>query len=95
MKKVVLFGSSMLLYLNTFAAPDYNSLQNFTKDWIIPLFPVIIGATFLIGAMINLPHVLGENRDIKKFFVNIFIFVAAVMTIVGLYTAITGTNFLS
>lgn len=90
MKKLKLLCVSLLLSIPTFA--QFNGLQNFENTWIKPLFPIVAGIVFIVGALMNLGNFFGENRDMKKGIVNMLIYAAVVFSIGGLYVAIRAVS---
>ena len=90
MKKLKLFALSMILSLPTFA--QLSGLDRFETQYLKPLFPVVAGIVFIVGALINLGHFFGENRDIKKGVINLVTYLGILFLIVGIYAAIRSIN---
>lgn len=87
MKKLqILFALVVLTSLNAFS--QITGLEKFENEYLKPLFPIAAGIVFIAGALINLGHFFGENRDIKKGIINILIFPGILLVIAGIYTGI-------
>lgn len=86
MKRIILSLSGIMLTIA--ANAQVSKLAEFENTYLKPLFPVVVGIAFLIGALTNIGKLWGENRDIKGFFINIFIYIGAVLLVAGLYTMV-------
>lgn len=63
-------------------------MQSF-RDSLESLFPIIAGIVFIVGVLINLPKLKGEDRDVKKFIINVLIYPAALFLVAGIYKMVT------
>lgn len=91
MKRILLLISFSLLFsIPTWA--QLSGLDRFETQYLKPLFPVVAGIVFIIGALLNLGHFFGENRDIKKGVVNLITYLGILFLIVGIYAAIRSIN---
>ena len=66
-----------------------DAMTDLRDNWIRPAYPIVAGAVFLVGVLLNLGKFFGENRDIKQGAINILIYLGAVLAIVGVYEAIS------
>lgn len=68
------------------------SLEDIRDDWIRPAYPIVAGIVFIVGALINMGHFFGENRDIKKGISNILVYLGIVLAVIGIFEAITALS---
>lgn len=86
MKKITFLIFSLFLGFSSYA--QVTALQNFENTYLKPMFPVVVGIVFIVGALVNLPNFFGENRDIKKGVINVLIYPGAVLLIAGIYAMV-------
>ncbi|MDC6367199.1 MULTISPECIES: hypothetical protein [Flavobacteriaceae] len=55
--------------------------------------PVILAIIFLVGILLNIGKLLGENRDYKSFLVSVFLFFGGVTIIGGIVTYLLSLSF--
>ena len=53
------------------------------------IFPILLGAIFLIGFLFNAGFFFGENADVKKGITRILLFVLISGAVVGIFTYLT------
>ncbi len=56
------------------------------SDTIRVVFPVVLGAIFLVGFLFNAGHFFGENSDLKKGITRVLVFVLIAGAVVGIFT---------
>ncbi len=88
MKTKRIYLTISLLVLPIMLMAQANELKNFMNNVVKPFFPVAAGIVFIGGALLNLGHFFGENRDIKKGVINIVIYLGALFLIRGILAAI-------
>lgn len=59
---------------------------NDISDTIRSIFPIILGAIFLVGFLFNAGHFFGENADLKKGITRVLIFVLIAGVVVGIFS---------
>jgi multidrug transporter EmrE-like cation transporter len=93
-KKILAFLTLMALSANSiFAQNEFiRSLEDIRDDWIRPAYPIVAGIVFIVGALINMGHFFGENRDIKKGISNILVYLGIVLAVIGIFEAITALS---
>jgi len=93
-KKVLAFFTLMALSVSSiFAQNEFiRSLEDIRDDWIRPAYPIVAGIVFIVGALINMGHFFGENRDIKKGISNILVYLGIVLAVIGIFEAITALS---
>ena len=90
LKKISLLGTFVLFALASHAQNAFvDSMTTLRDEWIRPAYPIVAGIVFLVGIFMNLGKLFGENRDIKQAVVNILIYLGVVLTVVGVYEAIS------
>ena len=84
----------MIVSVNSiFAQNEFiRSLEDIRDDWIRPAYPIVAGIVFIVGALINMGHFFGENRDIKKGISNILVYLGIVLAVIGIFEAITALS---
>ena len=90
MKRKILMAG--FLMTSIIANAQIAKISDFETQYIKPMFPIVAGIVFIIGVLVNLPKLKGEDRDIKKFFVSVLIYPAALMLVSGLYALIRGMS---
>lgn len=63
------------------------------EEMVKKIAPILIFATFIIGAAINLGKVWGENRDWQAFGKSVLIFVIAVTAVLAVATWLATLSF--
>jgi hypothetical protein len=63
---------------------------NDISDTIRSIFPLLLGAIFLIGFLFNAGHFFGENADLKKGITRVLVFVLIAGAVVGIFTYLIG-----
>jgi len=93
-KKILAFFTLMALSVSKiFAQNEFiRSLEDIRDDWIRPAYPIVAGIVFIVGALINMGHFFGENRDIKKGISNILVYLGIVLAVIGIFEAITALS---
>lgn len=93
-KKISVFLMLMIVSVNSiFAQNEFiRSLEDIRDDWIRPAYPIVAGIVFIVGALINMGHFFGENRDIKKGISNILVYLGIVLAVIGIFEAITALS---
>lgn len=93
-KKLSAFiGIAMLSASKLFAQNEFiRSLEDIRDEWIRPAYPIVAGIVFIVGALINMGHFFGENRDIKKGISNILVYLGVVLAVIGIFEAITALS---
>jgi hypothetical protein len=93
-KKISAFLMLMIVSVNSiFAQNEFiRSLEDIRDDWIRPAYPIVAGIVFIVGALINMGHFFGENRDIKKGISNILVYLGIVLAVIGIFEAITALS---
>lgn len=92
LKKTVMLFAFTLCVFAAQANAFVDVVTELRDEWLRPAYPIIAGAVFLVGALMNLGKFFGENRDIKQGAVNIIIYLGAVLVIVGVFEAITAVT---
>jgi hypothetical protein len=81
-----------------FLAVDVNAqdlrgtLVRFRDQTIRPLYPIIIGVVFLIGAMMNIGEVWGEHKNWKAFLSKVGIYIGICLIIIAVYEFVSGLS---
>lgn len=55
--------------------------------------PIILAIIFLVGVLMNIGKLLGDNRDYKGFLVSVFLFFGGITLIGGIVTYILSLSF--
>ena len=81
---------ALMLFTNNLMAQSeaISAVENFEKEWLLPLFVVIAGIATIIGGFKNMTLFFGEKQDIKQGFINVIIWPGAVALIVGVYLGV-------
>ena len=84
---LTLIATACLMAQNS---PDLASpARNFLTNTLRPLYPIVVAGVGLIGGLMNIGKVMGENSDWKGFFTKILLFLASAVILVvaleGLY----------
>jgi hypothetical protein len=66
------------------------TLSKFRDQTVRPLYPIIVGVVFLIGAMMNIGEVWGEHKNWKAFLSKIGIYIGICLIIIAVYEFISG-----
>ncbi len=88
MKKQTLLLTGLLLLgfageLLAQAGPDLASpARNFVSDTLRPLYPIILGAVLLVGTLMNVGEIMGENKNWKGFLTRVGIYLGSAMALV-------------
>ncbi len=83
----------MSTFSSIFAQNEFiRSLEDIRDEWIRPAYPIAAGIVFIIGALINMGHFFGENRDIKKGISNIFVYLGVTLALIGIFEAISSLS---
>ncbi len=93
-KKIFTFFAFLAFSVQSiFAQNEFiRSLEDIRDDWIRPAYPIVAGIVFIVGALINMGHFFGENRDIKKGISNILVYLGIVLAVIGIFEAITALS---
>lgn len=91
-KKVSLFAVVMLMQVKyTFASNGiFGDGVNTLLSEVEAVFPYLAGLGFLVTTAMNLGNLQGENRDMKKFFTNLGIYVLGLLIVSAIYAWIKG-----
>ena len=66
------------------SGPDLASpARNFVSDTLRPLYPIIVSAVGLVGAMMNIGDIWGENKNWKGFLTKLAIYLGSVLVLVA------------
>lgn len=71
---------------------DLEDTANDVSDTIRAVFPIILGAIFLVGFLFNAGYFFGENADLKKGITRILVFVLIAGAVVGIFTYLIGLS---
>lgn len=66
------------------------TLSKFRDQTVRPLYPIIVGVVFLIGAMMNIGEVWGEHKNWKAFLSKIGIYIGICLIIIVVYEFVSG-----
>lgn len=88
-KKVFTLAALVLMVTAAHANAFVDAVTEIRDEWLRPAYPIIAGAVFIVGAVMNLGKFFGENRDVKQGATNIIIYLGATLVIVGVFEAIT------
>lgn len=83
--KMLLVAIMLLVAKVTYAGTIFGTAGEELAQEIKDNFPLIVGIVFLVTALFNLGHFMGETRDYKKGIGNILIYVFGVLLTVGGY----------
>ena len=71
---------------------DLEDTADDVSDTIRAIFPIILGAIFLVGFLFNAGYFFGENADLKKGITRILVFVLIAGAVVGIFTYLVGLS---
>lgn len=71
---------------------DLEDTADDVSDTIRAVFPIILGAIFLVGFLFNAGYFFGENADLKKGITRILVFVLIAGAVVGIFTYLVGLS---
>lgn len=93
-KKLSFIAFILLVIANNVSAQSQviNKFSSFRDQWMRPLYPIILGIVFLGGCLFNIGLVWGDDREWKKFFTKVGIFLLAATVIIGVYEAVTALS---
>ncbi len=89
MKNITLLFTIISLLFTTSTFAQFENLENSAtsfSDTIKSIFPIILGAIFLIGFLFNAGYFFGENADVKKGITRLLVFVAIAGAVAGIFT---------
>jgi hypothetical protein len=92
MKKSI-YLATFLSLLSTSLFAQIGGIENSVteiSDTIRAIFPILLGAIFLIGFLFNVGHFFGANPDLKKGITRVLIFVLVAGAVVGIFTYLIG-----
>jgi hypothetical protein len=79
-----------LLVVDANAQDLRGTLSKFRDQTVRPLYPIIVGVVFLIGAMMNIGEVWGEHKNWKAFLSKIGIYIGICLIIIAVYEFVSG-----
>lgn len=89
-KSKLLLGLTLLTALS--ASAQIGGIDQTATDigqTIRNIFPIILGAIFLVGFLMNAGSFFGENADIKKGISRVLVFVLIAGAVVGIFGYLT------
>lgn len=91
-EKIALLGFAMFMKFNCFASGMFGSSVEDMMEELETVFPWVVGIMFLVLAGMNHKHFMGEDRDLKKGFTNIIVFVIGVSVTIAVYQYLKGLS---
>lgn len=79
----ILWACSLTILYAQSAPNLAGKTQSFYNTTIKPLFPWVILIVFVVTALFNIGDLMGEQRDYKRFFTRIGLFVGGTMLVIA------------
>ncbi len=62
-----------------------SAMKDFDSTWVRPLIPVVGAICFIIGALMNIGKLQGDNKDYKGFFSGVGLYLGGFILAVLIY----------